>query len=166
MYLWIFRGSPLLLQLLFIFYGAAYLGFGVNAFGAVVVGLTLYMASYIAEVFRAGFESVPVGQIEAARTLGLSRFAILRDVLFPQTLIVVLAPLFGQYIALVKYTSLASIIGFSDLLKQGQAITARIGYPFEVFFVVGVLYFLISYVLSLAAKYFEKRASRGKVARA
>jgi polar amino acid transport system permease protein len=160
-YLEVFRGSPLLVQILFIYFGAAYLNIdAVTVFIAVLLALTLYQGAYVSEILRAGLESVPAGQWEAGRTLGLPRWRILKDVVFPQTVTVVLPPLFGQYIGLVKNTSLASIIGYADLTRQGQGIIDRFGDPFLVFLVVAVGYFIISYPLSLTARSLEKRRIR------
>ncbi len=160
-YLELFRGSPLLVQILFIYFGAAYLNIdAVTVFIAVLLALTLYQGAYISEIFRAGLESVPAGQWEAGRTLGLPRWRILKDVVLPQTVTVVLPPLFGQYIGLVKNTSLASVIGYADLTRQGQGIIDRFGNPFLVFLVVAVGYFIISYPLSLTARSLEKRRIR------
>lgn len=160
-YLEVFRGSPLLVQILFIYFGAAYLEIdAVTVFIAVLLALTLYQGAYVSEIFRAGLESVPAGQWEAGRTLGLPRWRILKDVVLPQTVTVVLPPLFGQYIGLVKNTSLASVIGYADLTRQGQGIIDRFGNPFLVFLVVAVGYFIISYPLSLTARSLEKRRIR------
>jgi polar amino acid transport system permease protein len=160
-YLEVFRGSPLLVQILFIYFGAAYLNIdAVTVFIAVLLALTLYQGAYVSEIFRAGLESVPAGQWEAGRTLGLPRWRILKDVVFPQTVTVVLPPLFGQYIGLVKNTSLASVIGYADLTRQGQGIIDRFGNPFLVFLVVAIGYFIISYPLSLTARSLEKRRIR------
>lgn len=160
-YLEVFRGSPLLVQILFIYFGAAYLEIdAVTVFIAVLLALTLYQGAYISEIFRAGLESVPAGQWEAGRTLGLPRWRILKDVVLPQTVTVVLPPLFGQYIGLVKNTSLASVIGYADLTRQGQGIIDRFGNPFLVFLAVAVGYFIISYPLSLTARSLEKRRIR------
>jgi len=160
-YLEVFRGSPLLVQILFIYFGAAYLNIdAVTVFIAVLLALTLYQGAYVSEILRAGLESVPAGQWEAGRTLGLPRWRILKDVVFPQTVTVVLPPLFGQYIGLVKNTSLASVIGYADLTRQGQGIIDRFGDPFLVFLVVAVGYFIISYPLSLTARSLEQRRIR------
>lgn len=161
LYLEVFRGSPLLVQILFIYFGAAYLQIdAVTVFIAVLLALTLYQGAYISEIFRAGLESVPAGQWEAGRTLGLPRWRILKDIVLPQTVTVVLPPLFGQYIGLVKNTSLASVIGYADLTRQGQGIIDRFGNPFLVFLVVAIGYFIISYPLSLTARSLEKRRIR------
>lgn len=159
-YLEVFRGSPLLVQILFVYFGAAYLNIqGVSVFLAVTVAMTLYQGAYISEIFRAGFEAVPKGQLEAAITLGLSPFSRLKDVVLPQAMRVSLPPLFGQYIGLIKNTSLASVIGYADLVKQGQGIVDRFGSPFEVFLVIGVLYFILSYPFSLTARRLERKTA-------
>lgn len=166
-YLELFRGTPLLIQLLFVYFGGAYLRLDwVTVFSASVIAITLYQGAYISEVFRAGFESVPPGQREAARTLGLSRFHINRDVIFPQTVLVVLPPLFGQYLTLIKNTALASVIGFSDLLRQGQAVIERGGNSFLVYLVIAALFFVFNYPLSLLARSLEERIikKRGRIA--
>lgn len=158
-YLEVFRGSPLLVQMLFIYFGAAYLGIpGVDAFPAALTALTLYEGALISEIFRAGIEAVPRGQREAARSLGLSRVEIDRYVVLPQTIPIVLPPLVGQYIGLVKDTALAMAIGYVELVREGQAIIDRIGMPIEVFMVVAVIYFVICYPMSLFARRLELRA--------
>ncbi|MGV9800578.1 amino acid ABC transporter permease [Mycobacterium sp. NPDC003449] len=166
-YLEFFRGTPLLVQLLFVYFGAAYLRLdGVTVFGASLFAMTLYQGAYISEVFRAGFEAVPPGQREAGTTLGLSRLQITKDVVFPQTLPIVLAPLFGQYLTLVKNTSIASAISFFEIVRQGQAITDQGANPFYVYLVVAAMFFIISFPLSLVARALEKRSitRREKVA--
>jgi polar amino acid transport system permease protein len=159
LYLEIFRGSPLLVQMLFIYFGAAYLGLrGVDTFTAALMALTLYEGALISEIFRAGIEAVPRGQREAARSVGLSRYQIERYVILPQTVPIVLAPLVGQYIGLVKDTALATAIGYFELVREGQAIIDRIGMPIETFIVVAGIYFVICYPMSLAARRLETRA--------
>lgn len=157
-YLELFRGTPLLIQILFIYFGSAYLNLtGITVFSAIVIAMTLYYGAYVSEIFRAGFESVPYGQQEAGRSLGLSRFHVIKDVIVPQTVTIVRPPLVGQYISLVKGTALASVIGYADLVRQGQGIIDRIGSPFAVFLLVAALYFVISYPMSLFERHLEKR---------
>src|SRR3954451_18403649 len=122
-YLEVFRGTPLLIQMLFIYFGAAYLHLaGITVFGAALLALTLYEGAYIAEIFRAGIEAVPRGQWEAARVLGLTRVQTFTNVVLPQTRAIVLPPLVGQYLSLIKDTSIAVVIGYVELLRQGQAV--------------------------------------------
>ncbi len=160
-YIEIFRGSPLLIQLLIVYFGSAYLGFdGVTALTAVIVTLTLYEGAYISEIVRSGLEAIPKGQEEAARSVGLNTVQRLRYVLLPQAMRIVIPALVGQWISLVKDSALSSIVGYSDLIQQGQAIYARIGHPFAVLTVIGVAYFLICSPLTMLARHLERRRIR------
>lgn len=158
-YLEIFRGTPLLIQMLFIYFGAAYLNLaGITVFGAALLALTLYEGAYIAEIFRAGIEAVPRGQWEASRVLGLSRVQTFTNVILPQTRAIVLPPLVGQYLSLIKDTSIAVVIGYVELLRQGQAVIDRVGEPATSYLAVAVLYFVICYPLSLLVRRMERKA--------
>jgi polar amino acid transport system permease protein len=158
-YLEVFRGTPLLIQMLFIYFGAAYLsGFDISVFGAALLALTLYQGAYIAEIFRAGIEAVPRGQWEAARVLGLGRVQTFTGVILPQTRAIVLPPLVGQYLSLIKDTSIAVVIGYVELLRQGQAVIDRVGDPTTSYLAVAVLYFVICYPLSVLVRRMERKA--------
>ncbi|MEU1480292.1 amino acid ABC transporter permease [Streptomyces sp. NPDC005760] len=158
-YLEVFRGTPLLIQMLFIYFGAAYLsGFAISVFGAALLALTLYQGAYIAEVFRAGIEAVPRGQWEASRVLGLSRTQTFGGVILPQTRAIVLPPLVGQYLSLIKDTSIAVVIGYVELVRQSQAVIDRVGDPTSSYLAVAVLYFVICYPLSVLVRRMERRA--------
>ncbi|KQV93578.1 MULTISPECIES: amino acid ABC transporter permease [Streptomyces] len=158
-YLEVFRGTPLLIQMLFIYFGAAYLsGFAISVFGAALLALTLYQGAYIAEVFRAGIEAVPRGQWEASRVLGLSRTQTFGGVILPQTRAIVLPPLVGQYLSLIKDTSIAVVIGYVELVRQGQAVIDRVGDPTTSYLAVAVLYFVICYPLSVLVRRMERKA--------
>jgi polar amino acid transport system permease protein len=158
-YLEVFRGTPLLIQMLFIYFGAAYLNLaGITVFGAALLALTLYEGAYIAEIFRAGIEAVPRGQREASRVLGLSRTQTFTHVILPQTRAIVLPPLVGQYLSLIKDTSIAVVIGYVELLRQGQAVIDRVGDPATSYLAVAVLYFVICYPLSLLVRRMERKA--------
>ncbi|MFC4499388.1 MULTISPECIES: amino acid ABC transporter permease [Streptomyces] len=158
-YLEVFRGTPLLIQMLFLYFGAAYLGLmGITVFGAALLALTLYQGAYIAEIFRAGIEAVPRGQWEAARVLGLPRARTFLSVILPQTRAIVLPPLVGQYLSLIKDTSIAVVIGYVELVRQGQAVIDRVGDPATSYAAVAALYFLICYPLSLLVRHMERKA--------
>jgi polar amino acid transport system permease protein len=160
-YLEIFRGSPLLVQLLIVYFGSAYLGFdGVTAFGAVIIALTLYEGAYISMIVSSGLEAIPRGQDEAARTVGLSAPQRMRYVLLPQAIRIILPSLVGQWIALIKDTALASVVGYAELTEQGQAIYSRIAHPFQVLLVVAVGYFLICSPLTAWSRHLERRKFR------
>lgn len=161
LYLELFRGSPLLVQLLFIYFGAAYIGVGgVTTFVGAVVGLTLYEGAITSEIFRAGVEAVPKAQRDAARVLGLSRWDTEVRVVLPQAWRVILPALVGQEISLVKDTSLADVIGFPELVNQSQAVIGNINQPMLVLLIVGALYFVICYPMSIGARVLERRGSR------
>ncbi|MFD1539562.1 amino acid ABC transporter permease [Nonomuraea guangzhouensis] len=158
-YLEVFRGTPLLIQMLFLYFGAAYLGLpGITVFGAALLALTLYQGAYIAEIFRAGIEAVPRGQWEAARVLGLPRIQTFASVILPQTRAIVLPPLVGQYLSLIKDTSIAVVIGYVELVRQGQAVIDRVGDPATSYIAVAVLYFVTCYPLSLLVRRMERKA--------
>ena len=158
-YLEVCRGTPLLIQMLFIYFGSAYLGLvGITVFGAALLALTLYQGAYIAEIFRSGIEAVPRGQWEAARVLGLPRIQTFLSVILPQTRAIVLPPLVGQYLSLIKDTSIAVVIGYVELVRQGQAVIDRVGDPATSYIAVAVLYFVICYPLSLLVRHMERKA--------
>lgn len=154
----IFRGSPFLIQLLFVYFGLTSLvGTGVSIEGVCVVVISLYQGAYIAEVFRGGFESVGKGRLEAGRSLGLTGSQIFSSVIVPESWRVVLAPLFGQYVGLVKQTAIASVIGFIDLLFGANSVIQQGANPFAVLLIVALGFFILSYPLSVAALRLEGR---------
>ena len=144
----LFRGTPVLITLMFIYFGVAYFGYDINLFSAGILGLSIYQGAYIAEIFRGGIEAVPKGQWEVSWILGLSRRQTFTSVILPQTRGIVLPPLVGQYLSLIKDTSIVSMIGMSELMHQGQAIVDRIGQPVVVYGLVALLYFVICFPLS------------------
>ena len=156
-YVEIFRGSPLLITLLIVYYGVAYAGYAMNVLVAAIIGISVYHGAYIAEIIRGGIEAVPHGQWEASRILGLSNAQTFTSVILPQTRKLVLPPLVGQYIALIKDTSLAFIIGLAELTRQGQSIIDRVGQPVLIYFLVAVIYFIICYPLSLWVQSLDRR---------
>jgi polar amino acid transport system permease protein len=149
-YVELFRGSPIPITLLFVYFGAAlYLGYSVNLFVAAAVGLSVYHSAFVAEIIRSGIEAVPAGQHEAAQILGLKPLQTFSWVVLPQTVKIALPPLVGQYISLVKDTSIASIIGLVELMKVGQSIVDRTSDPVSIYLIVAVFYFAICYPLSV-----------------
>ena len=158
-YVEIFRGTPLLIQMLFVFFGANSLGFEwTSTFIAATTSMILYEGAYISEIFRAGIEAVPRAQTEAATVLGLTRPVIFLRVVLPQAMLISRAPLVGQYIGLVKDTSLAIVVGLAELMRQGQAIVDRTAQPLIVYLAVAVLYFLVCFPMSMAVGRLERKA--------
>jgi polar amino acid transport system permease protein len=160
LYTELFRGSPVLITLMFIYFGVSYFGYAIDVFAAGVVGMSVYQGAYIAEVFRSGIESVRKGQWEVSQILGLSKMQTFFSVILPQTGKIVLPPLIGQYLSLIKDTSIVSMIGMSELMHQGQAIVDRIGKPVEIYGLVALLYFIICFPLSRWVRRHDTRRSQ------
>lgn len=159
LYVEAFRGTPLLIQMLFVFFGAHSLGFEwTSTFVAATTSMILYEGAYISEIFRAGIEAVPGAQREAARVLGLKAPTVFFRVILPQAMLIARAPLVGQYIGLVKDTSLAIVVGLAELMRQGQAIVDRTAQPLVVYVAVAALYFVVCYPMSVAVARLERKA--------
>ena len=159
LYTELFRGTPVLITLMFIYFGVSYFGYAIDVFAAGVVGLSVYQGAYIAEVFRSGIEAVPKGQWEVAQILGLSKTQAFFSVILPQTGKIVMPPLVGQYLSLIKDTSIVSMIGMSELMHGGQAIVDRVGKPVEIYGLVAVLYFIVCFPLSQWVRHHDRRRS-------
>jgi polar amino acid transport system permease protein len=153
----LFRGTPLLLQLFLVFFGAPVIGLDVNPWAAAAVALTLNSGAFLGEIWRGCIEAIPRGQWEAAEALGLSYRHKMRDVVLPQALKIAVPPTVGYLVQIVKGTSLAAIIGFTELTRAGQIINNATFQPMIVFSVVAVVYFLLCWPLSLLASYMERR---------
>lgn len=150
------RNVPLMLVLYLLYFGAgAFLP--VSSFAAAVLGLSVFEGAYIAEIVRAGVESIERGQMEAARSLGMTWGQSMRHVILPQAARRTLPPLTGQFTALVKDSSLASLVGYEELMLVGRQINSRIFSPFEVFLTIGAVYFVICLLLSMLARWQESR---------
>ncbi|AII10430.1 amino acid ABC transporter permease [Rhodococcus opacus] len=159
LYIDVLRGTPLIVQLLIIYFGGSYIGVPyIATFAAAAVSISLYYSAYVAEVFNAGFGSVPNGQREAAHVLGLSFTDTLQRVILPQSLSVSRGPLVGLYVSLIKDTSIATIIGLPELVKAASTVVNQTAEPGTMYLLVAVLYFAICYPLSLTARYFDSRA--------
>jgi polar amino acid transport system permease protein len=157
-YIEIFRGSPLLMQLFFAYFVPAYLGFNISAFQAVFWVFALNSGAFIAEIIRSGLEAVSKGQYEAAESLGLTYGVMMRKIILPQAMKVSLPPLVGFCIGLIKDTSLAMIIGYVELLKQGQVVAnINSAHITEAYLAVALIYFIICYPLSLFVGWMERR---------
>jgi polar amino acid transport system permease protein len=156
LYLEISRNTPLLIQIFFIYFvlGPA---LGLERLPAAILALSLFEGAYTSEILRAGIQSVAAGQVEAARSLGLTTFATYRHIILPQALRTVLPPLTSQAISLIKDSALVSTIAIYDLTMQAQAIIAETYLTFEIWFTVAAMYFAITFLLSLLVGILEKR---------
>lgn len=160
-YVTLFRGTPLLLQILFIYFALPpLLDITLEAFPAGVLALSLNAAAYLTEVFRAAIQSIDKGQMEAARTLGMSYPLAMRRVILPQTFRRLIPPVVNELAALAKDTSLVSVIALSEVLYITQRLGARYLRPWEVYAWAAFFYLLIVVALTALAGYLEKRLAR------
>ncbi len=160
LYVEVIRGTPLLVQI-FIFYFFIGTVLSLSAFAAGVAALSVFTGAYVAEIVRGGIESIPRGQTEAARSLGMSAFQAMRHVVLPQALRSTSPSLAGQFINLIKDSSLVSIMALTDLTKAGREVVSSTFSPFEVWFCVALLYLALTGSLSFAVRRLEGRLDRG-----
>ena len=161
-YVEVFRNTPLLVQLFFLYFATPYVGIYLGtpetfAFNAALLGLALYHAAYVAEVVRGGLLGVDRGQIEAARSLGLTYVQTLRHIQLPQTFRSVIPPLGNVAIALVKNTSLAATISVADVLFAGEIVESRTFRAEEAFVAVALLYLLLTIPMGIGVNWLERR---------
>lgn len=156
-YIWIFRGTPLLVQLFVVFYGLPKVGVVLEPFPAAVLVFSLNEGAYCAETVRAALESVPVGQLEAGYCAGLSYMQIMRRIILPQAMRTAFPPLSNSVIAMVKDTSLAANITVTEMFMVTQRIVARTYEPLVLYIEVGLIYLLFSTVLTKLQSYGEKK---------
>lgn len=164
-YVWIIRGTPLLVQLFLIFYALPSVGITLDAFPAAVIGFTLNVGAFTSEVIRATLLSVAKGQWEAAHSIGMSWGQSLRYIILPQAARVAVPPLSNTFISLVKDTSLASVITVPELFLAAQRIAAVTYQPLILYSEAALLYLLISSVLSYLQSRLELRLERNTVAK-
>ena len=159
------RGTPFLVQIFLIFFILPELGIELDAFTAGIIALTNLAACFICEIVAAGIRAVPTGQVEAALASGLSRWQRMRQVVLPQAMRIVLPPLVGQYVLLIKDSSVVSAIGLTDLTRVGWLVVQRVPNGLLVFALVGVGYFIVCYPLIMLARRLERRmgAAHGEV---
>ena len=154
-YIRLFQGTPLLLQLFLVFFGGDLLGFSLGPWLSAMIGLSLNAGAFLGEIWRGAIQGVPKGQIEAARSLGLHYGPIMVRVVLPQALRLAVAPTVGFLVNLVKSTSLASILGFVELIRAGQLLNNSTFRPFLIFSTVAAIYFVICWPLTLASRWLE-----------
>ena len=159
-YVEILQGTPLLLQLFLVFFGAPVLGLDINPWVAAGVALILNSAAFLGEIWRGCIEAIPRGQWEAAQALSLRYFDRMRDVVLPQAFKIALAPTVGYLVQIIKGTSLAAIIGFVEVTRAGQIVNNATFQPLIVFSVVAAIYFAICWPLSLLAASMERKRAR------
>jgi cystine transport system permease protein len=159
-YVWIIRGTPLLVQLFLIFYGLPSIGIVLDAFPAALIGFTLNVGAYTSEIVRAVLLAVPKGQWEAAYSIGMTWPQAMRRTILPQATRIAVPPLSNTFISLVKDTSLAAAITVPELFRAGQRIVATTYEPLILYVEVALVYLVVSSVLSGLQGRVEKRFSR------
>ncbi len=157
LYIWIFRGTPLLVQLFVVFFGMPKIGITIDPFPAAVIVFSLNEGAYCAETVRAALESVPAGQLEAGLCAGLSYLQTMRRIILPQAMRTAFPPLSNSLIAMVKDTSLAANITVVEMLRATEQINARVYEPLALYIEVGLIYLLFSTVLTWLQRVGEKR---------
>ncbi|MBR3318449.1 MAG: amino acid ABC transporter permease [Atopobiaceae bacterium] len=156
----IIRGTPLLVQGFFIYFGiTGLLGIRITAFMAGTIALSLNAGGYLSEIFRGGIQAVDPGQREAARSLGLSASQTTWRIIIPQAIRICIPSVVNQWCITIKDTSIISVIGLAELTKMGQNIIARTYRSFEVWIIVGAMYFIVIWLLTVLARVVEKKVS-------
>jgi len=156
-YIQFIRGTPLLLQLFFIYYVLPYAGLVLSPFVSGVAGLAMNYAAYMAEVFRSGIQAIPKGQWEAASAVGMSRRLMMRRIILPQALRIIIPSIGNFFVSIFKDSALVSVLTLRDLMFSGQLLASSTFKHFEIFAMVAVIYFLISYPTAKFVEYIEAR---------
>lgn len=152
------RGTPLLVQIFLIYFALPVVtGIKMNPFIAAVTACSINSGAYVAEIFRAGIQSIDNGQMEAGRSLGLSWIQTMRYIIVPQAFKRVIPPLGNEFIALLKDSSLVSVIGFEELTRRGQLVIARTYASLEVWICVALIYLVMTFSISRFVAYLERR---------
>ncbi len=155
------RATPLLLQLIYIYFVLPTIGIRLDPFVAAVVGLSLNYSAYLSEVYRSGIQAIPRGQLDAAAALGMSPSLSMRRIVLPQAIRIVIPTLGNYFVALFKDTSLASALTLQELLFSGQIIISRTYDYFTIYSMVLVMYFVVGYAALIGVRYLEKRTKSG-----
>lgn len=161
-YVEVIRGIPLLVQLFYIYYAMGKL-IKVPPIASAVIAMTICYGAYIGEIFRAGIQAIPKGQMEAALSLGLTRGQAMWKIILPQTIKVVLPPIGNEFISMLKDSSLVSILAVSDLLRRGREYASQTFYYFETFTVIALVYLILTLFFSRIVGVMEERIhNRGR----
>jgi polar amino acid transport system permease protein len=158
----IIRNTPILVQLLWVYYVLPIVfAVRIDAVTALIIGLSIYQASFISEVYRSGIQAVPKGHREAAQVLGLTPTQSFRRIVLPQAIRMTLPPLASNFVQLIKFSSLGAVISVSEITRRGMELSSSTFRPLEIFTFIAVIYFFICWPLAMAIRYWEHRlASR------
>ena len=156
-YVEIFRGTPLLVQLFFVYYGMPSLGFKIPPIAAAVITMGLNSGSYLSENVRASIMAVDKGQYEAAHMLGYNSFQTNIHIILPQAMRIAIPSFMNGFSSIIKETSIVSVLPVIELTKLGNQVYARTYHPFEIYILLGVIYFVLTFSLTFLAKWLERR---------
>ena len=169
-FVFIIRGVPMIVLAFFVYFGLPYLlnntlkignGFTLTALQAGTICLALNCGAYMAEIIRAGIQSVDIGQMEAGRSLGLPYWTTMRKIIMPQAIRTMIPSIINQFIITVKDTSILSVIGFPELVNAAKNVQAKTFMSFQTWAIVGIMYLVVITILSYIAKILERRMNRG-----
>jgi len=154
----VIRNTPILVQLLWVYYVLPIVfGVRIESLTALVVGLSVYQAAFISEVYRSGIQGVPKGHREAAQVLGLSPLQSFARIVLPQAIRATLPPLASNFVQLIKFSSLGAVISVSEITRRGMELSATNFRPLETFTFIAVVYFLICWPLAMGIRWWERR---------
>jgi polar amino acid transport system permease protein len=157
----IIRNTPILVQLLWVYYVLPIVfNIRVSSLAGILIGLSLYMAAFISEVYRAGIQAVPKGQREAAQVLGLTPPQSFMRIVLPQAIRMTLPPLASNFVQLIKFSSLGAVISVSEITRRGMELSSSTFRPLEIFSFIAVVYFFICWPLAMAIRIWEGRLAR------
>jgi polar amino acid transport system permease protein len=157
----IIRNTPILVQLLWVYYVLPIVfNIRVSSLAGILIGLSLYMAAFISEVYRAGIQAVPKGQREAAQVLGLTPAQSFVRIVLPQAIRMTLPPLASNFVQLIKFSSLGAVISVSEITRRGMELSSSTFRPLETFSFIAVVYFFICWPLAMAIRIWEGRLAR------
>ncbi len=157
----IIRNTPILVQLLWVYYVLPIVfNIRVSSLAGILIGLSLYMAAFISEVYRAGIQAVPKGQREAAQVLGLTPAQSFVRIVLPQAIRLTLPPLASNFVQLIKFSSLGAVISVSEITRRGMELSSSTFRPLEIFSFIAVVYFFICWPLAMAIRIWEGRLAR------
>ncbi|KAB2707692.1 polar amino acid transport system permease protein [Ochrobactrum intermedium] len=161
-YIQIFQGTPLLIQLFFVYFGLPILGIRVDIWVALIIGLSLHASAFLGEIWRGSIQAVSTGQDEAARALGIGYFHRMKDVVLPQAFRIGLPATIGFLVNLIKGTALAALLGLTELTRSGQLMANITFEPMKVYGTVGLIYFIICVPLTYYSARIEKRLNTAR----
>jgi polar amino acid transport system permease protein len=156
-YVGFIRGTPLLVQLFIWFFGLPHFGINLPALFCGVVGMGIYSGAYVSEIVRGAIQSIDRGQMEAARSLGMPRAMAMRQIVIPQAVVRMIPPLGNEFIALIKNSSLISLLTIADLMHEGQKIISTSYRSLEVYLAIALVYFVLTNLTGLALRTVEHR---------